>query len=41
MKTEEALRMIIKEKFGDLTKEELIELLEIVKKIMKKKKLAS
>lgn len=38
MKTEEALRILLREKFGELTKEELIELLKIAKKIMIKKK---
>lgn len=38
MKTEEAIRKLIREKLADLTKEELEELQELLKKIRAKKK---
>lgn len=38
MKTEEAIRKLIREKLADLTKEELEELKELLKKIKSKKK---
>lgn len=38
MKTEEAIRKLIKEKLSDLTKEELEELRELLKRIQAKKK---
>lgn len=38
MKTEEALRELIREKFGQLSKEELKRILDEIEKILKNKK---